>query len=265
VNQSTSIVLLIGGLDPSGGAGLPADARACAAFGAHACGIATAVIAQNTRGVERYEAVSAAMLAAQLDNLLSDITPHAVKIGMLPDVQSVEIIAQTLQQLPQIPIVLDTVFAPSRGPAFSGTQAIGAIAKYLLPHCDFVTPNIPEAAQLLSQELTAWEEVRHAAQLIHQRFGSRHVLLKGGHAAHYAGHDNAAVDILFDGQELHELKAPRIAGSEVRGTGCQLASAIAAQRAREVLPLDAARNAKNWLTDKIKTARAIGHGRRVTF
>jgi hydroxymethylpyrimidine kinase/phosphomethylpyrimidine kinase len=265
VTQSTFVVLTIAGLDPSGGAGLPADARACAAFGAHACAIATAVIAQNTQGVQRWEAVSHEMLAAQLDNLLADITPHAIKIGMLPSANAVEIVAERLSQLPDTPLILDTVFAPSSGPRFSSQATIQAIQKYLLSRCDFVTPNIPEAAQLVGKKIRNWEAAREAAQEIHERFGPRHVLLKGGHAATLDGQENESVDLLFDGRALHELRAPRIAGIEVRGTGCLLASSIAAQRAQEVLPMAAAQAAKAWLTEKIQIAQCIGHGRRISL
>jgi hydroxymethylpyrimidine kinase/phosphomethylpyrimidine kinase len=265
MTQSTLVVLTIGGLDPSGGAGLPADARACAAFGVHACGIATAVIAQNTQGVQHSEAVSTELLEMQLDNLLSDITPHAIKIGMLPNVRAVRIVAQRLEQMKNVPVVLDTVFAPSSGPHFSNDNTIEAIRQHLLPRCTIVTPNIPEAAQLLGHNFQNWNDIREAAQHIHQQFGPQNVLLKGGHSAMYSGQRETSTDIFFDGHNLHELHAPRIEGIEVRGTGCQLASAIAAQLAGQVLPLPAAQAAKDWLTEKIKTAHSIGKGRRVTF
>lgn len=252
-------VLTIGGLDPSGGAGLPADARACAAFGAHALGVTTAVIAQNTRGVQTWRAVSDAMLAAQLDNLLSDIAPQAIKIGMLPTVSQIEIVVEKLDALQDVPLVLDTVFAPSQGRRFVSAPAIEAIIKDVLPRCDFVTPNIHEAKQLCGHDLTDWNAVRDAAREIYDRFGARHVLLKGGHW----NEEHESVDLFFDGSQLIELRAPRVAGYEVRGTGCLLASALAAQRAQTIAPLEAAQNAKIWLLEKIKTARAIGGGRRV--
>lgn len=263
---SIPCVLTIGGLDPSGGAGLPADARACMAFGAHALGITTAVIAQNTRGVQTWRAVSDAMLAAQLDNLLSDIAPRAIKIGMQPTVGHVEIIVSKIDALRDklmhdVPLVLDTVFAPSHGRRFVSGPAIAAIQKYVVPRCDLVTPNISEAEQLCGRELSDWNAVRDAAREIHDRFGARHVLLKGGHW----NDPQESIDLFFDGHELIELRAPRVLGYEVRGTGCLLASAIAAQRAQNVAPLEAAQNAKAWLLEKIKTAHAIGGGRRVAI
>jgi len=244
-------VLTIGGLDPSGGAGLPADARAVAAFGAHACSIATAVVAQNTRGVFRLEAVSEIMLAAQLDNLLEDIAPRAVKIGLLPSVATIEIVAARLRFLKDIPIIIDTVFAPSSGPVFSDEKTIRALVEKLVPGCDLLTPNLPEAAQLL-------EGIIPDAAVLHEQLGAKNVLLKGGHAT-----GETAIDWFCDGAEIIELHAPRIRGYEVRGTGCLLASAIAAQRAQGVLPLDAARAAKAWLFEQIQNAQMLGKGRRI--
>jgi hydroxymethylpyrimidine/phosphomethylpyrimidine kinase len=145
-------VLTIGGLDPSGGAGLPADARAIRAFGAHPCAVTTAVIAQNTQGVALVEAVSRNMLRTQLLNLLDDITPGAIKIGMLPNQELVQIVVEILQDL-RIPIVLDPVFAPSSGAAFSDDCAVRLIASQLLPLCALVTPNILEAVRLTAQPI----------------------------------------------------------------------------------------------------------------
>ena len=256
-------VLAIGGLDPSGGAGLPADARAIAAFGGHCCGIATAVIAQNTRGVALVEAVSQKLLAAQLDHLLEDITPRAVKIGMLPNIGAAAIVLARLRQLPAVPVILDTVFAPSHGPRFADAGTVLHIANSLIPLADVVTPNVPEAMQLADMTIRDRESQVAAAQFIYQRFGPRHVLIKGGHPLEGAAEATEAVDVFFDGQNLTALRAPRVLGYEVRGTGCLLASAIAAQRAHDVPAAEAVRGAKAWLTAQIREAQAIGHGRRV--
>jgi len=270
--MSTACLLAIGGLDPSGGAGLPADIRAAAAFGAHCCGVATAVIAQNTRGVAQIEPVSPALLAAQLDNLLEDITPRAIKIGMLPDAESVQVIVQRLRQIGSTPLIVDTVFAPSSGPRFADAETVQAIIEHLLPLAELVTPNIPEAERLIGAPIPDRDAMRAATELIHQRYGARHVLLKGGHLPDKAVLDAAfndreiicdALDIFYDGKQLIEMRLPRVPGIEVRGTGCMLASAIAAQRTREVAVLDAAWRAKAWLAEEIANAQAIGRGRRV--
>lgn len=258
-NNTVPSMLAIGGLDPSGGAGLPADARAAAAFGVHLCGVTTAVIAQNTRGVEAIEPVSETMLRAQFANLLEDIKPQSVKIGMLPSVEAVQIVAEALQSLPPIPIVLDTVFAPSSGPTFSGDNTIAAIVELIFPLCELVTPNRGETERLCAIDATAAESAERAAKLIGS-LGPRHVLIKGGHAP-----DDAfeVADWLWDGELLMELCAPRVRGYEVRGTGCMLATAMAAQVGQGVEIHTATANAKEWLTEQIWRAEAIGSGRRV--
>lgn len=249
----------IGGLDPSGGAGLPADTRAAAAFGVHLCGVTTAVIAQNTRGVQAIEPVSPVMLRAQLTNLLNDVRPQSVKIGMLPSVEAVEIVAEALRSLPPLPIVLDTVFAPSSGLTFSGDDTIAAIVEHLFPLCELVTPNRGETARLCAIDAIAAESAEQAAQLIGS-LGPRHVLIKGGHAP-----DDAfeVADWLWDGELLMELCAPRVRGYEVRGTGCLLATALAAQLGQGVEIHTATANAKEWLTEQIWRAEPIGGGRRI--
>jgi hydroxymethylpyrimidine kinase/phosphomethylpyrimidine kinase len=263
LHTTVPCVLAIGGLDPSGGAGLPADARAVAAFGAHACCIATAVIAQNTQGVARFEAVSPQMLAAQLDNLLQDVMPRAIKIGMLPDAESVQVVAGRVLALPDVPVVFDTVFAPSSGPQFSNRETIRFIAQKLLPLCTLVTPNIGEAQVLCDIAATSITienkaDMIEAARCIQSSYGASRVLVKGGHLQ-----DAEALDVLLDGENVIEFSTSRLGGVEVRGTGCLLASAIAAQLAHGVAIEDAIRAAKSWLTGKIATAQPIGKGRRV--
>jgi hydroxymethylpyrimidine/phosphomethylpyrimidine kinase len=262
-------VLAIGGLDPSGGAGLPSDARAMAAFGAHCCGITTAVIAQNTRGVVLVEPVSPLVLDTQLDALLSDVAPRAIKIGMLPSVEAVEIVEKWMRSVSEIPLIVDTVFAPTQGWRFCDAATIRAITERLLPLSDVVTPNIPEAVQLSGTPITDAQTLAVAVRHIHKRCGARHVLVKGGHWPEAATGQSTgeleaeSVDTLFDGQQFIELRARRVLGYEVRGTGCLLASAIAAQRARGLPVEEAARGAKTWLTRQILNAKRIGHGRRV--
>ena len=251
-------VLTIGGTDPSGGAGLSADARACAAFGAHALPIVTAVVAQNTTGVQTFEAVSPTLLAAQLDHLLNDITPQAIKTGLIPNVESIEIIAARLQKL-NVPIIVDPVFAPSSGSAFSDDETVVALCELLLPMAEILTPNWIEAGRLLDLIIEV-EDVSSAARELKDRFGPCGIVIKGGHAPN---NPREVFDYFYDGEKTHLLSAPRIGGIEVRGTGCMLASAIAAQRAHGMAPIDAIKTAKLWLTKQIQNAEAIGKGRRV--
>ena len=249
-------VLTIGGTDPSGGAGLTADARACAAFGAHALPVVTAVVAQNTQGVLKWEAVSPTLLEAQLDHLLQDITPQAVKTGLIPSAEAVEIISSRLEKL-NVPIIVDPVFAPSSGDAFSDDETITAFCNLLLPIAEILTPNWIETERLLN---LAIEDAPDAARELKHRFRPQGIVIKGGHAP---GNPKEVFDYYFDGERTHLLSAPRIGGVEVRGTGCMLASAIAAQRAQTIQSLEAIQNAKLWLTKQLQTAQSIGKGRRV--
>jgi hydroxymethylpyrimidine/phosphomethylpyrimidine kinase len=249
-------VLTIGGTDPSGGAGLTADARACTAFGAHALPVVTAIVAQNTQGVLEWEAVSPSLLAAQLDHLLQDIKPQAVKTGLIPSAEAVKIIVSRLEKL-HVPVIVDPVFAPSSGAAFSDDKTIGTLCELLLPMAEVLTPNWIETSRLLNLII---DEAPQAAKEMKDRFRPQGIVIKGGHAPH---NPKEVCDYFFDGERTHLLSAPRMEGIEVRGTGCMLASAIAAQRAHNVQPLEAIKNAKLWITEQIKNAQPIGKGRRV--
>lgn len=252
-------VLCIGGLDPSGGAGLFADARACAAFGTLALPVATAIVPQNTRGVQSIEAVAPAVIAAQIKTLLEDIAPAAVKIGMIPDVATVEVVAALLQSLRgAVPIVIDTVFAPTSGPIFSNEATIEAIRSQLLGMATVVTPNALEARVLGAHKIGDFRTMKRAAHTVLKRTGAQSVLLKGGHI------DNAhALDLWCDEAGFFKLRAPRENAYEVRGTGCLLASALAATLAQGIAPREAARLAKRWLTLQIRRARIVGGGQRI--
>ncbi len=258
--HSTPTLLCIGGLDPSGGAGITADARAAHAFGAHALCVATAIVAQNTRGVAFVEAVSPQVLRGQIQTLLEDIKVGAIKIGMIPNLEAIEVLDEILRPLHlSIPIVIDTVFAPSTGLRFNDEITIAAITAQLLPLATLVTPNAIEARQLGAP---AWKDaasMQRAASAVLERSGAKNVLLKGGHSADL----EFATDLFFDGKEFLELRAPRENGFEVRGTGCLLASAIAAQLASGIAPVQAAQRAKVWLTREYQSAKIIGGGRRI--
>ncbi len=252
-------VLCLAGLDPSGGAGLLADARACHAVKVHMLGVATALTAQNTRGATLVEAVSPGMLRAQIETLLADITPRAIKIGLIPNRETVEILVEILAPLRQIPIVIDTVFAPTKGAIFSDQSTIEAIATRLLSLATVVTPNSLEAVELGTARVSDGASMERAARAIWARTGAKNVLLKGGHVADA----EFSTDGWFDGENFHLLRAPRQNGWEVRGTGCLLASALAARLALGHSPLEAAIGAKNWLTSAFGNAQVVGGGRRI--
>ena len=264
-------VLSIAGIDPSGGAGLYADLKTFAALRTYGCGVVAALTAQNTQGVRAVHVPPADFLRAQLDTLFADVAIAATKTGMLASAAVIETTAERLahwRAQGQSPIVVvDPVMVAKSGDALLDRQAVGALVEALLPLATVITPNLPEAAVLLGR--TAPEsrrEMIRAAEALRRLLPTdddHWVLLKGGHLP-----GSELVDLLFDGEHLHEFAAPKAATKNTHGTGCTYAAAIAALAARAGSPLtDAAmrevvREAHRYLQGAIAAsgALAVGHG-----
>ena len=268
--RPTAVVLCIAGFDPCGGAGLLADARAVSAFGAYALGVQTALVPQNTVGVVAIAPTPPVLLRQQLETLSEDIAFHAIKIGLLPDVASIEVVGEFLTRF-DVPLVFDPVLAPTRGAAWSDDATVAALRQHILPRATILTPNLPEAQILAATKIEDVAAMERVALELRAQSGAQIVLLKGGHldlaATEAAGRTAAelAIDVYADQSGARQLSAPRIEGGGVRGTGCLLASAVAAQLARGVEPFEAAQLAKSWLTQQWRDARPIGSGRRVAI
>lgn len=220
-------VLFIGGSDPSGGAGIQADIKSCQALGGYAMAVPTALTVQNTHGVSQLELLPPSLVAAQLNGVLGDIAPLAVKVGMLGSPAIAEAVADTLKALPSaVPLVLDPVLSASSGMKLGALEAI----RTLLPRVSLLTPNLPEAASLLGQHLPAETLVAALQEALPCPF-----LLKGGH-----GEGAILRDWLWDGQRLTSLTARRQRSNQLHGTGCTLAAALATELAKgRPLPLAA--------------------------
>lgn len=255
-----AIVLCIAGFDPSGGAGLLADARAVADWGAYALCAQTALVPQNTQGVHAIAATPPDLLRLQLEILAQDIVFDAIKIGLLPDVASITIVGEFLARW-KVPVVLDPVLAPTRGQSWSDESTHAAMRELIFPLCTMITPNVPEAQILGECEITNSDEMERAARDLCAKSGAQIVLIKGGHLENTPTVD----DVYADANGATWLRAPRVEGRGVRGTGCLLASAIAAQLAQNIEPLQAAKTAKIWMTEQWRDARPIGQGRRVAI
>jgi len=211
--------------DSGGGAGIQADLLTFAAHGVHGATALAAGTAQNSRGVLAVETFSTRFLAKQIDAVFVDFLPRAVKIGMLFDAPRIRTVAAALERHRAKNVVLDPVMVSKSGARLLRTAAIASLRTRLLPLCDLVTPNIPEAEALAGIRIRGDADRRLAAGLIAE-LGARAVLIKGGHAR------GAAVrDILFDGRFFTEFVAPRIATRATHGTGCTLSAAIAANLA----------------------------------
>ncbi|SFV38579.1 hydroxymethylpyrimidine kinase /phosphomethylpyrimidine kinase [Hyphomicrobium facile] len=240
--ETVPIALTIAGSDPSGGAGIQADLKTFSAFGIYGATVITALTAQNTLGVTGVFPISLDFIAAQFRSVVSDLKVSAMKTGMLGDAATVETIARLLGEVPAVPVIVDPVMVATSGDVLLAPDAIDAVRGALLPRARLITPNIPEASRLLDGPLAETEaDMRVQAEAL-MKFGCAAVLLKGGH-----GTGAEAVDVLFDGQEHHVLRRPRVATRNSHGTGCTLSAAIAAGLAQGHPMREAVENAKRFV------------------
>ncbi len=253
-------VLTIAGSDPSGGAGIQADLKTFSALGAYGMSAITGLTAQNTVGVRSVFPVPAPFVAEQLDAVFDDVRVDAVKIGMLADASVVSAVAAVLAERRPPFVVLDPVMVAKSGDRLLAEAAVAALVGELLPMADLVTPNLPEAADLLGVA-EATSEVVMAEQLAALVARGPAVLLKGGHLG---GPESPDLFQESPGGPVERLVAARIPTKSDHGTGCTLSSAIAALRPRRDDTLTAIRDAKAYLTGALAAASALsvgsGHG-----
>lgn len=220
-------VLTIAGSDSSGGAGVEADIKTIEALGGYAAAAITAVTAQNTLGVTAVEAVSPSLVSQQIDAVMTDIEPKAVKIGMTCHANIVRAIAESLRKYAAVPLVVDPVMVSTSGAILMEDEAIDVVVKKMFPISTLLTPNIPEAERLSGITITDENDYERAARLILDMH-CRAVLIKGGHAI---GKDTVT-DHLFvrtknEKIETHLFSHPLVNTNNTHGTGCTLSSAIA--------------------------------------
>jgi hydroxymethylpyrimidine/phosphomethylpyrimidine kinase len=253
-------LLSIAGTDPSGGAGIQADLKTFSALGTYGMSVVTGLVAQNTRGVREICPVPAAFVTAQLDAVFDDVRVDAVKIGMLGTADVIRAVAGVLAARRPRYVVLDPVMVAKSGDRLLAADAVRELREVLLPLVDLITPNLPEAADLLGvAEATDEGEMRgQLAGLL--RLGPA-VLLKGGHLA---GPECPDLLALHAGDEPVRLTAPRVATRNDHGTGCTLSAAVAALRPRSAGWPDAVTGAKRYLTGALAAADRLdvggGHG-----
>jgi hydroxymethylpyrimidine/phosphomethylpyrimidine kinase len=255
--MATPIALTIAGSDSSGGAGIPAVLKTFAALGVYGACIVTAVTAQNTKGVSGIHQVPADVVTAQLDAVFSDLDIAAVKIGMMGDAQAVDAIAVGLMKHGARNTVLDPVMAASTGADLLRADAMDALRK-LIGRVRVVTPNLFEASVLLDTSIAhdEGEMCAQAQKLL--ALGAGAVLIKGGHLG-----GPESVDFLFSAEGYERFAAPRVPTRNTHGTGCTLASAIAAGLAKGLPLKDAVSDAKAYVSAAIAAADQlqIGSGR----
>nr|WP_240964041.1 bifunctional hydroxymethylpyrimidine kinase/phosphomethylpyrimidine kinase [Streptomyces sp. C1-2] len=244
--------MTVAGSDSGGGAGIQADLKTMLALGVHGMSVLTAVTAQNSVGVQGAWPLPVEAVRAQYRSVVDDIGVQAVKTGMLASAELVRTVADLLAGT-GAPVVVDPVGVSKHGDALLAESALGSLRTRLLPVATVATPNLDEVAQLTGLRVESEEQLRPAAEAVLE-FGPRWVLIKGGHLA------GDAVDLLTDGTEEHWLRAPRHDNRHTHGTGCTLASALAARLALGDAVPEAARAAKTYVTGAIEAGFPLGAG-----
>ena len=251
----TGRVLIIAGSDSGGGAGIQADIKAVSALGAYAATAITALTAQNTLGVHGVMPVPLDFLDRQIGVVLSDIGADCIKTGMLHDSGVIEtVLAAVERDAPDVPMVVDPVMVAKGGAALLQDEAVSTLRRALLPRACLLTPNVPEAEALAGRALSGPGGMEDLARAL-MDLGPQAVLLKGGHMD-----GNIVRDLLMTRSGIRVFENPRIDTPHTHGTGCTLASAIAAGIANGLALEEAVEQAEAYLHEAIRTAPGFGGG-----
>lgn len=244
--------LTIAGSDPTGGAGFQADLKVFKAFGIHGFSVPAALTAQNTLGVERILSVEKEFFLGQMEVLLVDLKPDALKTGMLYSAWAAEAVAGKIKEYSLSNLVVDPVTVSSTGTSLVDEGTLDSIREMLFPLSRVITPNIYEASVFTGMNIENENDMKEAALRL-KEMGPEAVVITGGHL------DRLTLDLYYDGSVFHELEASKIQG-EYHGTGCAFSAAITACLASGHAPLESARRAKEFVTEAIRKAYHLGKG-----
>ncbi|RDI99796.1 bifunctional hydroxymethylpyrimidine kinase/phosphomethylpyrimidine kinase [Dyella solisilvae] len=247
------IALTIAGSDSGGGAGIQADLKTFHARGVHGLSVIAAITSQNTRGVSAVHTVPLAHIRSQLEAVFDDFPIGAVKTGMLGSAAVTRLVARELRRRRPAWLVVDPVMISTSGARLLDEDAVQAMVDQLIPLADILTPNLPEAEALLGRKLRKPEQFDKAGEAL-LGLGARAVLLKGGHSQ-----EREVVDRFYDERGVLELRYPRLP-LEGHGTGCTLASAIAAELAKGQAPRAAVRRAVAYVHRALERSYRPGGG-----
>src|SRR5262245_38467626 len=244
------VVLSIAGSDSSGGAGIQADLKTFSALGVFGATAVTALTAQNTLGVQSVADLEAQFVAARVQAVMGDLPVAAAKSGMLSRTEIIEVVAAAVRERSIPNLVVDPVMVAASGDLLLTPGAVAALREHMFPLAVLVTPNLRETEILLGrEEINGRDAMRRAArELVH--IGARATLVPGD-----------ALDVFFDGHEIHEFSMPRC-GARAHGAGCTLSAAIAARLALGDPLSNAIGAAKNFVTRAIAQSPALGRGAR---
>ena len=250
------VALTIAGTDSGGGAGVAADLKTFEAHGVWGTCAVVAVTAQNTRGVQAFETLSAALVQTQVESVVSDIGVDAAKTGMLASAELVRAVASAVRQAGITRLVVDPVLVSKHGHALLADAAVEALREELLPLATVVTPNLPEASRLVGFAVTDRAGMEAAGQRL-LGMGPAVVLVKGGHLG---GPDSPDCLVAAGAPAPVWLEGPRLPGRHTHGTGCVLSAALTAELARGMDPADACVAARHFCARAIAAGVDLGSG-----
>jgi hydroxymethylpyrimidine/phosphomethylpyrimidine kinase len=248
-------VLVIAGSDSGGGAGIQADIKTITALGGFAMTAITALTVQNTRGVRAVHVAPPEIIGGQIAAVMEDLGADAWKLGMLGDAATIDIVCEAAQRFARtLPIVLDPVMIAKGGASLLQADAVAALKRKLAPLAALITPNAPEAEALTGLKVADLDGQKRAGEAF-VAAGARAALIKGGHIE-----GEILRDVLVWARGVEVFEGPRIATRATHGTGCTLASAIAARLAQGADIAGAVRDARAYLVEAIRRAPGYGGG-----
>lgn len=255
-NLHYTSVLSIAGSDSSGGAGIQADIKTCQTLGVYAMTAITAVTAQNTCGVKSFVSISESDIEAQIEAVVTDIRPDAVKIGMVPTPGAARVIADCIERYSLGNVVLDPVMVATSGDTLSCNEVMQIFRERLFPRVSLLTPNLPEARALSGIDIADDADLCRAVIPVAEAIGCGSLLLKGGHSA-----SDKITDVLLHDGRVHSFTHPKIDTRNTHGTGCTLSSAIASYLAKGHDVPTACACAIEWLSCAIERGSGYEIGR----
>ena len=247
-------VMTIAGSDSGAGAGIQADLKTFGALGVFGTCAITTVTAQNTMGVDAALPMPPAMVEAQMDAIMADIGADAVKTGMLPGADIIRCVARRLEFHAVATAVIDPVMVNRTGARLFDDDALEAMRSALFPKATVVTPNTREASLLTGLDINTQDDLKNAAKALVEELGARNAVVKGGRM------EGPATDVLYDGSDFLTFTSERIETPNNHGTGCTLASAIAAGLARGLALPVAVQQAKDFVTAAMRASFPVGRG-----
>jgi hydroxymethylpyrimidine kinase/phosphomethylpyrimidine kinase len=245
-------VLTIAGSDSCGGAGIQADIKTITSLGAHALSVITAVTAQNSLGIAGIHKIPARFISQQIEAVIDDILPHAVKIGMLFTGAAVREVAGIVKKHHISCLVVDPVIRASTGKKLLEPDAIPLLREVLLPSARVLTPNLDEAGILTGRKVRNLKEMEEASKVIKDL--GPDVVITGGHLG------DQCVDLLYNGKDIHHFYGARIGTEHTHGSGCVFSTALATFLAMEDDVTKATKLAHDFTRHAIERGYPCGRG-----